>query len=667
MKNILVCVAWPYANGPLHLGHMAGCYLPPDIFARYHRLKGNKVLMVSGSDMHGTPITVTAQQEGKTPEEVAMHYHAINSKSIEDMGISFDLFSHTHTKEHFESARWILDTLDKAGYIEPRVSEEPYDPIAKQFLPDRYVEGTCPHCNYESARGDQCDSCGKTLDSKELINPHSKLNPDAEIEFRETEHLFFKLSEFRDTLLEWLSSGKEHWRPSVINFTRNWLKEGLIDRPITRDLEWGIDIQREGYEKKRMYVWFEAVMGYYSASLHWAKNQGKPDLWKDWWENDEAEHYYFMAKDNIPFHTIIWPAMLSGCGLHLPHDVPANEYLLLDSTQFSKSRRHAIWIPDYLERYDPELLRYYLASIMPEQKDANFTWEDYVTRINNELIGNYGNLMHRVISFAHKNFPEGLSSNEPTLPSLNDKVKEVHKRVQEALEACKFKRALQAIMELSQAGNIELNEAAPWKQVKEDRDACEATLVTFLNLCRSLSVLMTPFLPKSSQKAWEYLNQEGKIDDAGWNSALEFKTEFKLQQPLPLFSKLNMEEILEKEMPPKEENELANVNPEIAFADFKKLDIRIVTVEKVESHPNADKLWLLDVNFGGPTRRIVTGLRGIYESEDLLGKRIAVLVNLAPAKFRGEESNGMLLAAEGNDVVSLLQPDKEIEDGSEVH
>ena len=667
MKNILVCVAWPYANGPLHLGHMAGCYLPPDIFARYHRLKGNKVLMVSGSDMHGTPITVTAQQEGKTPEEVAMHYHAINSKSIEEMGISFDLFSHTHTKEHFESARWILDTLDKAGYIEPRVSEEPYDPIAKQFLPDRYVEGTCPHCNYESARGDQCDSCGKTLDSKELINPRSKLNPDAEIEFRETEHLFFKLSEFRDTLLDWLSSGKEHWRPSVINFTRNWLQEGLIDRPITRDLEWGIDIQREGYEKKRMYVWFEAVMGYYSASLHWAKNQGEPDLWKDWWENDEAEHYYFMAKDNIPFHTIIWPAMLSGCGLHLPHDVPANEYLLLDSTQFSKSRRHAIWIPDYLERYDPELLRYYLASIMPEQKDANFTWEDYVTRINNELIGNYGNLMHRVISFAHKNFPEGLSSNEPTLPSLNDKVKEVHKRVQEALEACKFKRALQAIMELSQAGNIELNEAAPWKQVKEDRDACEATLVTFLNLCRSLSVLMTPFLPKSSQKAWEYLNQEGKIDDAGWSSALEFKTEFKLQQPLPLFSKLNMEEILEKEMPPEEENELANVKPEITFDDFKKLDIRIGTVEKVEAHPNADKLWLLDVNFGGPTRRIVTGLRGIYESEDLLGKRIAVLVNLAPAKFRGEESNGMLLAAEGNDVVSLLQPDKEIEDGSEVH
>jgi methionyl-tRNA synthetase len=660
-------VAWPYANGPLHLGHMAGCYLPPDIFARYHRLKGNKVLMVSGSDMHGTPITVTAQQEGKTPEEVAMHYHSINSKSIEDMGISFDLFSHTHTKEHFESARWILDTLDKAGYIEPRVSEEPYDPVAEQFLPDRYVEGTCPHCNYESARGDQCDDCGKTLDAKELKNPRPKLNPDAKLEFRETEHLFFKLSAFRDSLLEWLSEGKEHWRPSVINFTRNWLEEGLIDRAITRDLEWGIDIPRKGYEKKRMYVWFEAVMGYYSASLHWAKNQGKPDLWKEWWENDSAEHYYFMAKDNIPFHTIIWPAMLSGCGLHLPHDVPANEYLLLDSTQFSKSRRHAVWMPDYLDRYDSELLRYYLASIMPEQKDANFTWEDYVTRINNELIGNYGNLMHRIISFAQKNYPDGLSSKESTIPSLNDKILEIHSRVSEALEACKFKRALQAIMELSQTGNIELNEAAPWKQLKADREACEATLVTFLNLCRSLSVMMTPFLPKSSQKAWEYLNQEGKIDDNGWDSALEYKTEFKLQQPLPLFSKLNMQEILEKEMPPEETNELANVKPEITFDDFKKLDIRIGTVEKVEAHPNADKLWLLDINLGGPTRRIVTGLRGIYESDDLIGKKIAVLVNLAPAKFRGEESNGMLLAAEGEGIVSLLQPDKEIEDGSEVH
>jgi len=623
--------------------------------------------MVSGSDMHGTPITVTAQQEGKTPEQVAMEYHKLNSNSIEKMGISFDLFSHTHTKEHAEIALSILKKLDDNGYIEPRISEEPYDPIAKQFLPDRYVEGTCPHCKCESARGDQCDDCGKTLDSKELINPRSKLNPDAEIEFKETEHLFFKLSEFRDTLLDWLSEGKEHWRPSVINFTRNWLKEGLIDRAVTRDLEWGIEIPREGYESKRMYVWFEAVMGYYSASVHWAKNQGKPDEWKKWWEREESEHYYFMAKDNIPFHTIIWPAMLSGCGYKLPYDVPANEYLLLDSSQFSKSRRHAIWIPDYLDRYDPELLRFYLAAIMPEQKDANFTWEDYVTRINTELIGNYGNLLYRVMSFAHKNYPEGLRSETTTVPSLNEKIIETQKRVSEALEACKFKKALQAVMELSQAGNIALNEAAPWKQLKADRDACEATLVTFLNLCRSLSVMMAPFLPKSSQKAWDYMGQKDKIENLGWNSALEVKADFKLEQPLPLFTKLNMDEILEKEMPPEETNELANVKPEITLDDFKKLDIRIGTVDNVEPHPNADKLWLLDVNFGGPTKRIVTGLRGIYESDDLLGKKIAVLVNLAPAKFRGEDSNGMLLAAEGEGIVSLLQPDKEIKDGSEVH
>ena len=304
---------------------------------------------------------------------------------------------------------------------------------------------------------------------------------------------------------------------------------------------------------------------------------------------------------------------------------------------------------------------------MPEQKDANFTWEDYVTRINNELIGNYGNLLHRVISFAQKNFPDGLHADECTIPSLQKKTGEVYERVAKALEACKFKRALQAIMELSQAGNIALNEAAPWKQLKADRDACEKTLVTFLNVCRSLSVMMTPFLPTSSQKAWEYMGQEGKIEDHGWSSAVEGKNAFNLKPPLPLFTKLNMQEILEKEMPPEETNELENVKPEITFDEFKKLDIRVGTVANVEPHPNADKLWLIDVDFGGPTRRIVTGLRGIYEADNLMGRQIAVLVNLAPAKFRGEQSNGMLLAAESGEIVSLLEPDQKVDDGSSVH
>ena len=304
---------------------------------------------------------------------------------------------------------------------------------------------------------------------------------------------------------------------------------------------------------------------------------------------------------------------------------------------------------------------------MPEQKDANFTWEDYVTRINTELIGNYGNLMYRVMSFANKNFPEGLTSQDSINSDLNEKTKEAFDKVSKALEACKFKKALQAIMELSQAGNIALNDAAPWKQVKADREACETTLVQFLNFCSSLSVLMSPFLPESSQKAWDYLGKDSKIEDLGWNSALDYQNSFELKQPLPLFTKLNMEEILEKEMPPEETHELANVKPEVTFDDFKKLDIRIGTIEKVQEHPNADKLWLLDVNFDGPVKRIVTGLRGIYENDDLLGKKIAVLVNLAPAKFRGEQSNGMLLAAEGEGIVSLLQPDKDIKDGSEVH
>ena len=664
MKHILVAVAWPYANGPLHLGHMAGCYLPADIFARYHRLKGNRVLMVSGSDMHGTPIMVTAQQEGAKPEEVALRYHKLITSSLEEMGISFDLFTHTHTPEHEAVVHEILGRLDEAGFIEPRTTTAPYDPKAGQFLPDRYVEGTCPHCKSTGARGDQCDECGKTLDADELIDPHPKLNPDVPLEFRETEHLFFRLSAFREQLLEWLSEGKGHWKSNVLNFTRNWLEEGLVDRAVTRDLKWGVPVPRDGYENKRIYVWFEAVMGYYSASRHWAQLQGEPEEWRKWWDDPQAEHRYFMAKDNIPFHTIIWPAMLLGCGMQLPHDVPANEYLLLDSAQFSKSRRHAVWIPDYLERYDSEALRYYLAAVMPEQKDANFSWEDYVTRVNTELIGNLGNLLHRVVSFAQKNFPDGLHADECALPELRDRVATAHAKMDAALAACKFKRGLAAMLELSQATNAALNAAAPWKLLKQDRAACEAQLVGFLNVCRALSIMMTPFLPRTGETAWRYLGQPGTPQAAGWEAALDGATDFTLQRPEPLFAKLDLKQVLEKEMP---QDELPELKPEISFDDFKKLDIRVGTVVGVEKHPDADKLWLLDVDFGGPTRRLVTGLRGVYEADELQGRQIAVLVNLQRAKFRGVESEGMLLAAESGKLVSLLQPDQQVENGSRIH
>jgi len=664
VKHVLVAVAWPYANGPLHLGHMAGCYLPADIFARYHRLKGNRVLMVSGSDMHGTPIMVTAQQEGAKPEEVALRYHKSITNSLEEMGISFDLFTHTHTPEHEAVVHEILGRLDEAGFIEPRTTTAPYDPKAGQFLPDRYVEGTCPHCKSTGARGDQCDECGKTLDADELIDPHPKLNPDVPLEFRETEHLFFRLSAFREQLLEWLSEGKGYWKSNVLKFTRNWLEEGLEDRAITRDLEWGVPVPRDGYESKRVYVWFEAVMGYYSASRHWAQLQGEPEEWRKWWDDPEAEHRYFMAKDNIPFHTIIWPAMLLGCGMQLPHDVPANEYLLLDSAQFSKSRRHAVWIPDYLERYDSEALRYYLAAVMPEQKDANFSWEDYVTRVNTELIGNLGNLLHRVVSFAQKNFPDGLHADECALPELRDRVATAHAKMDVALAACKFKRGLAAMLELSQATNAALNAAAPWKLLKQDRAACEAQLVGFLNVCRALSIMMTPFLPRTGETAWRYLGQPGTPQAAGWEAALDGATDFTLQRPEPLFAKLDLKQVLEKEMP---QDELPELKPEISFDDFKKLDIRVGTVVGVEKHPDADKLWLLDVDFGGPTRRLVTGLRGVYEADELQGRQIAVLVNLQRAKFRGVESEGMLLAAESGKLVSLLQPDQQVENGSRIH
>ena len=670
MEKIFIGVAWPYANGPMHLGHLAGVYLPADIFSRFHRLNGNEVLMVSGSDMHGTPITVTAQQQNKTPEEVALHYHQVHSETLKQMSIKFDNYTNTHTPEHADVVRDLLSTLEKNNHITTKITEEPYDPKSKQFLPDRYVEGTCPHCQYESARGDQCDDCGRTLDAKDLINPHPKLNPDTKLEFRETEHLFFKLSKFRDELLAWVSKDKEHWRDNVGKFTRNWLEDGLIDRAITRDLDWGIEIDKEGYESKRIYVWFEAVMGYYSASRSWAKLNGEPDAWKKWWEDDEARHYYFLAKDNIPFHTIIWPAILMGCNLHLPYDVPANEYLLLDFTQFSKSRNHAVWAPDYLNTYDSEALRYVLSAVMPENRDSNFSWEDYVARINNELIGNLGNFIHRTISFAQKNFPKGLHADECSAPELQDKVALSYSQITTSLSACKFKESLQSLMELSQAGNIAMNEMAPWKSIKENKKVCEAHLVALLNVCRALSIIMNPFLPKSSQKVWDYLGLEGTVEEAGWTAVTQGQTDFKLNEPLPLFQKLNLEEILEREMPNEEET-LPDLKPEITFEDFQKMDIRIGTVVGIEDHPNADKLYLLDVDFGGPKRRIVTGLKEEYNDEELMGKQIAVIVNLAPREFRGEVSEGMLLAAEDEHVstanVSLLHPDKEVTDGSFVH
>lgn len=519
---------------------MAGCYLPADIFARFHRLRGNHVLMVSGSDEHGTPIAVTAERENVEPAAVADKFHKMNSQSLLDLDIQFDLFTRTSTENHRKVAQDIFLRLHERGYVEPRVQEIPYCPTCKRFLPDRFVEGTCPHCGFEEARGDQCDNCGKTLDPQELKDPRCKLSGDTPV-IRETEHLFFKLSTFEKRLLEWIED-KHHWRPNVINFTRNWLKEGLKDRPITRDLDWGVPIPLDGFEDKRIYVWFEAVIGYLSASVEWAHRSGNDKAWELWWKDPEARPYYFLGKDNIPFHTIIWPSMLMGYGgLNLPYDVPANEYLQLGGAKFSKSAGRGIWVPDVVKQFQTDSIRYYLTSIMPETRDSAWSWDEFAERINNELVGIFGNLCHRSLTFTRRGFGAIPEMGEPDEldREMIHRIGTAGEEAADALEKVELRRGLRSLMALAQAGNQYFDRKAPWKLVKTDKAACGSALNVCLRVLQALAVYSEPFVPKSARKLWGYLGNEQKMTWEGARADLPSGRE--LPEPSILFEKIEIE------------------------------------------------------------------------------------------------------------------------------
>ncbi len=549
-ERILVAVAWPYANGSIHIGQTAGAYVPADIFARYHRMKGNEVLMVSGSDSHGTPVTLEAEERGISPEEVFSYYHAEFLDCWERLGISFDLFTSTHTENHTEVAQDIFSRLYDNGYLYTKTMLQPYSEADGRFLADRYVEGTCPHCDFDGARGDQCDNCGRTLDAQELIDIRSRLSGDTPI-FKETEHFFLKLTAFEDELLEWIRP-QAHWRPNVKNFSIGYLEGGLQDRPITRDIEWGIPVPLDGYDGKRIYVWFEAVIGYLSASKEWATLRGEPDRWKDFWQQDDAKSYYFMGKDNIPFHTVIWPAMLLGYGgLNLPYDVPANEYMNLEGMKLSTSRSWAVWLPDYLERYDPDPLRYVIAAGMPETSDSDFSWAEYVRRNNDELVATFGNLVHRVLTMSYRNF-DGVV---PTPGQLDDDsqalLEEAERRFREVgenLALCKFRAALmEGAMALAQAANRYLDRKAPWQTAKTDRIATATTLWTAMTVINCLKKALYPYLPFSCEKLHTMLGFGGSVVDEGWKwSPTDLSSGQRLEKPTPLFQKFD-EAIAEQE------------------------------------------------------------------------------------------------------------------------
>ncbi len=545
-EKIFIGVAWPYADGPLHLGHIAGAYLPPDIFARYHRTKGNEILMVSGSDQHGTPITIKAEQEGKTPAEIASKYHQQFLDSWQKLGISFDLFTNTSTANHAEVSCDIFLTLLDRGYIYKSIVLQPFCPHCQRFLPDRYIEGTCPYCNSSGARGDQCDECGKPINPVELINPHCR-HCGTTPQFKDSEHFFLKLTAFEDRLLAWVKQ-QTHWRQDVLNFTTRYLEEGLKDRAITRDINWGIPVPLDGFEGKCLYVWFEAVIGYLSATKEWAKSRGSEEEWRSFWQGD-VKSYYFIGKDNIIFHTIIWPAMLMGYGeLNLPYDVPANEFLTIEGRRLSTSRDWAVWLPDYLSRYDPDPLRYLLSINMPETGDSDFSWREFIRRNNNELVATYGNLVHRVLAFVYRSFDGCVPApGELDIRSqaLLNRAKDTLSTMDGLLYHCHFREAIRSAMSLAQEANRYLDEKSPWKTIKQDRQASATALYVAISVLSCLRTVLYPFLPFSSQRLHEFLGFKGSVEDDGWQLRSPSPGQ-RLLPPEPLFSKLD-EELADEE------------------------------------------------------------------------------------------------------------------------
>jgi methionyl-tRNA synthetase len=548
-ERIFIGVAWPYANGSLHLGQIAGANLPADIFAKYHRLIGNEVLMVSGSDQHGTPITIKAEQEGKTPEEIARYYQQENLECWEKLGISFDLYTTTGTENHRDVVQDIFLRLLEKGYLYKDTISQAYCPNCRRFLPDRYVEGTCPYCNTPGARGDQCDACSQPMNTSELIDPYCRICRTKPV-FKDSEQFFLKLTAFQEELESWIA-GKTDWRANVLGLTRRYLKEGLKDRAITRDIDWGIPVPVEGFENKRIYVWVEAVTGYLSASKEWAKEiAGDTEKWRDFWDEDQdVKSYYFLGKDNIPFHTIIWPAMLKGYGeLVLPYDVPANEFLTIEGQKISTSKNWAIWVPDFLERYDPDPLRYALSINMPETSDTDFSWHEFVRRNNDELVAAYGNLVNRVLTFVYRNYdgkvPEPGEMDE-TDKQMLQKAESAFADVGNSLAKCNFRNAIRDCMALARTTNAYLDSKAPWKVIKENKKEAGTYLYVALSAISSLKTALYPFLPFSSQKAHEYLGFDGKVEDYGWKPNPPLPGQ-KLKQPQPLFVKLD-EGIIEEE------------------------------------------------------------------------------------------------------------------------
>lgn len=684
-ERILVTAALPYANGPIHLGHLAGAYLPSDIYVRYQRLKKREVVFLCGSDEHGVPITLTADKEGITPQAVVDRYHGMNKTAFERFGMSFDNYSRTSLPLHHATAQEFFLDFHSRGILKEKQEKQFYDEKARMFLPDRYVEGTCPVCGNPEARGDQCERCGSYLSPTELINPRSKITGETPV-VREATHLYFPLGDYQQRLETYIAERdkKDGWKENVLKYCRSWFKDGLQDRAVTRDLDWGVKVPLKGYESKVIYVWFDAVLGYVSSTKEWAQRIGKPDEWKKFWLGPGTKYVAFIGKDNVVFHCIVFPAMLMAWNdAHdvpyvLPDNVPANEFLNFEGQKFSKSRGIGIDVQDFLARYPVDPLRYYLAVSLPEYRDSDFYWRDFQAKTNNELADILGNFVNRTLAFAERNF-SGIVPARGTLSDLDSQILDTLKRTPEAaggyFEHYRFRDGLMEVMNLARAANKYFNDSEPWKTAKSDRERCATTINISIGIARALAILMEPVIPFSSEKTWRMLDLPGEVHKESWDSASELRipTGHKLGKPQILFTKIE-DDVIESEQgkvgvapPAVAQSNSVTAKPTITIDDFKKVDLRIARVTQAENVPKSEKLLKLQVDVGSEKRQIVAGIAQHYKPEDLVGKSIVVVFNLQPAKLMGQESQGMLLAAsDSNGKLVVVTPSDDIESGSVV-
>ena len=669
----MITAALPYANGPVHIGHLAGVYVPADVYARFQRRLGKDVAFICGSDEHGIPITIRAKKEGVTPQDIVDKYHEIIKKSFSDLGISFDEYSRTTSKKHHEVSQDFFSTLYNKGKFQEEVSEQYFDEQANEFLADRYIVGTCPTCGNDSAYGDQCEKCGSTLSPSELINPKSALSGNVPV-LKETKNWYLPLNEYEDFLNEWIIEGhKDDWKPNVYGQVKSWLNDGLKPRAMTRDLNWGVPVPLSDAEGKVLYVWFDAPIGYISFTQEWAEKNGKD--WKEYWQSENSDLIHFIGKDNIVFHCIIFPAMMKAHGDYvMPTNVPAFEFLNLENDKISTSRNWAVWAHEYVEEFpgQQDVLRYALLSSAPETKDNNFTWKDFQTKNNSELVGIFGNFINRVAVLIHKYYngtvPEG-NANAEELREIEKSAKEIEM----FLENFEFRNALSALMNLARFGNQYLQTEEPWKTIKDNPEKTAQSLFVGVQIAVALAQLSEPFMPFSSEKLLKMFN----VEQRNWNeiSGVLIESGHQINEAALLFSKIEddvIEAQIQKLENTKQSNKKTNPNAnpmkdEIQFDDFTKIDLRTATILEAEKVEKADKLLKFKVDTGVDVRTVVSGVAESFTPEECIGKQVMILLNLAPRKIRGIESQGMLLLTTKPDgKLSFVTPDDKVENGIEI-